>query len=326
MMASTYGVDEVGLMINPNAKGARVALAQRSSFWGRHFNDSLLEVPPDVASIPRALERLQRKGVRVLAMLGGDGTIQQTVTAANKIWGAEQRPAALILKGGTANALAKNMGIRSKPGDLLRTYLARVSQGRTDGIQIHDVPMLEVEDGFDHTIRHGFIFAGGLVYESIRRYRESKNPGPLEIFKQAAYPLWARWFDRDGGKDYFKSPRMTIDIDGRIHIDDPIHVLTLSTLQKLTLWYAPFSGDISSTNRFYGMVNHQDADEAFAHFFDLALGRKDMPRNVNGLFEEVCIETTAGYVLDGELYARSQPYRVRITRGPSLRVLTLTGI
>jgi hypothetical protein len=117
---------------------------------------------------------------------------------------------------------------------------------------------------------------------------------------------------------------MIIDIDEHLHIDDKINVLTLSTLAKLTLWYAPFTGDITQRAGFYVMANHQSVDEAFAHFFSLALGKKAMQGNVNGIFEQVNVRTADGYVLDGELYPRDSLYRLRITRAPSLRVVMLS--
>ena len=110
-MQKLFRRDEIGMIINPNAKRARKSIVKSKLFWSDFLDESKAIVTPDIPAIVPALEALKAQNIRVLAIYGGDGTFQKTLTAALKVWEPESLPAILALKGGTANALIKNMGI-----------------------------------------------------------------------------------------------------------------------------------------------------------------------------------------------------------------------
>jgi len=322
----TLRADRVGLVINPNAKRVKQALSKRKFFWEEFFEGSKIEITPDVPAIPAALERLKNQSINCLAVYGGDGTLQRTVTAAINVWGAAELPPFLVLKGGTANALIKNMGVRKKARNYLKFFWKLVTQEKLDKVEIYEVPMLKVEDEETKEINYGFIFANGLVYKSIVQYQSVPSPGAWQTFKVGIYPVIARAFRTKKSKEYFKSPVMTVDADNITHYEGPVNVILLSTLKKLILWYAPFSGTIMGTEGFYGIINYMDLDDLFAHFIGLARGTYMTKGNINQVLRDVHVLTDLGYMLDGELFLKDKPYGLRVTCGPSLKTVILPVI
>lgn len=323
---STFRPDKVGLVINPNAKRVRHTLARRKFFWEEYFEESKVEITPDVPSIPAALERLKKQSINCLAVYGGDGTLQRTVTAAVDVWGVKEMPPFLVLKGGTANALIKNMGVRKKARNYLKFFWKLVSQEKLEKVEIFEIPMLKVEDEESSKINYGFIFANGLAYKSVVQFHEVESPGAWQTFKVGIYPVIARALRTKKSKEYFKSPVMTIDVDNSIHFEGPVNVILLSTLKKLILWYAPFTGTIMDTQGFYGIINYMDLDDLFAHFIGLARGIYQAEGNVNQILHDVHVVTDLGYMLDGELFLKDKPYGLHITRGPNMKAVILPVI
>lgn len=326
-MEKLYQADKIGMIINPNAKRVRNTFKKGKFFWQEFFEESNVEITPDVPAIPAALKRLKERGINILAVYGGDGTLQRTVTAAINVWGVENLPPFLVLKGGTANALIKNMGVRKKARAYLGFFWKLISQEKFHKVEIFEVPMLKVVDDSKNEVNYGFIFANGLAYKSVVQFREAESPGAWQTFKVGIYPLIARWLGTKGSKEYFQSPVMTVDLDGgKYRHEGPVNVILLSTLKKLILWYAPFTGTIRDTRGFYGIMNHQNLDDLFENFFALARGKIQMEGNINDILHDVKVKTNLGYMLDGELFKKDYDYNLRITRGPSLKVVILPVI
>lgn len=325
-MTETFSSDRIGIVINPNAKRVRKMLKKRKYFWEEFFEESKVEITPDIPAIPAALERLKAQDIQVLAVYGGDGTLQRTITAAAGVWGAENIPPVLVLKGGTANALVKNMGIRKKARNYLRYFYKTLTQEKYHKVEIFEVPMLKVVEEDTGIVNYGFIFANGLVYKSIVQFHEVESPGAWQTFKVGIYPVIAYYLGLKSGKNYFQSPTMTVNIDGKTEFTAPVNVALLSTLKKLILWYAPFTGSIVGTDGFYGLINYMDLDELFDHFLGLARGKYQSEQNINQVMRDVLIKTDLGYMLDGELFEKKAPYTLRITRGISLKTVILPVI
>jgi len=318
--------NEIGMIINPNA--GRVAKTVRKSrfFWENYLDKSLTEVTPDIPSIEPALRRLKEKNIRTLAIYGGDGTFQKTLTAAFKIWDKTEMPNVLPLKGGTANALVKNMGIRKKAKNYMNKFWKFMSGNKVKKVQLFDVPMLNVKDSSDGNSNYGFIFTNGLAYKSIEQYQSVEKPGLWDVFRSGVYPVVAYYIGLKGAGEYFRRPHMSIELimtDNEYSYSGPVNVALCSTLKKLILWYAPFKGAIAGTDGFYCLINHLELDDLFGNFFALARGRIEMEGHINCIARCLKIGTDLGYMIDGELFRRNEPYELEITRGPSIRVVVL---
>src|SRR5262245_7524841 len=105
----------IGVIVNPNALGVRRRRGLRerlTALAGRHAEVIETRTP---AELRVAIERFRAAGKRVLATCGGDGTNLSTITETVRAWGEESLPTFAILRGGTVNTIAENLGIHGEP-------------------------------------------------------------------------------------------------------------------------------------------------------------------------------------------------------------------
>jgi len=325
-METLFRHDEIGMIINPNAKRVKKSIVKARFFWRDFLDESKAEVTRDVPAIMPALERLKSQNIRVLGIYGGDGTMQRTLTAALNVWTPETLPAILALKGGTANALVKNMGIRKKARSYMRRFWKSITQEKLEKVELFEVPLLRVEDSSTDEVKYGFIFTNGLAYKSVEQYQTAEQPGLWDTFRSGIYPIIAYFLGLKSAREYFQRPEMTVDmkgLDSEYHYTGPVTVILCSTLKRLILWYAPFTGSISDTNGYYCVINHLELDDLFSNFLSLARGVITPEGHVNTVALSTRICADLGYMFDGELFRRSEPYELKITRGPSIKLVVL---
>ena len=92
-------------------------------------------------------------GIKILAINGGDGTISQTLTAFIKAYDGAPLPKIAILRGGTINVLAENLGIKGSPEQVLYRLIERHS--------INNLTVTRKISTICIEGQHGFLFGNG---------------------------------------------------------------------------------------------------------------------------------------------------------------------
>src|SRR5262245_53711248 len=117
----------IGVIVNPNALAIRKnpGIAARL----RQIVGSLGQVVETRTGeeLSAALLTFKRAGSDLVAIAGGDGTNLSTLTSLVRTFGAEL-PALAILRGGTVNTIANNLGIVGS----VEQILARICQYRRE--------------------------------------------------------------------------------------------------------------------------------------------------------------------------------------------------
>jgi diacylglycerol kinase family enzyme len=160
---------KLAVVLNPNALGVRRApgLAQRlRAVVGEMGEVVVTHTPAELAETAR---RFAAEGVQLVAACGGDGTNLATLTELVRAYGAEQLPRFAILRGGTVNTIAGNLGIRGRPEELLGRLVVALRGGHVATV---DQDLLEI-DG-----RYGFLFASLMGARFLEAYYRNANPGP----------------------------------------------------------------------------------------------------------------------------------------------------
>jgi diacylglycerol kinase family enzyme len=114
-----------------------------------------------------AIERAQGERASVVAVCGGDGTGLHTLSALVRRYPQGQLPTLALLRGGTINTVAKNLGVRGRPDELLKRLVERVRLGE---LSVCGQDLLRVNG------RHGFLFAAAMG----ARFLEAYDAGPLK--------------------------------------------------------------------------------------------------------------------------------------------------
>jgi diacylglycerol kinase family enzyme len=108
-------------------------------------------VTADASQVDDAVRHLLlERGVNVLAINGGDGTIHGAVNRMASLLGPEVRagrvrlPILLLLNGGTYNMASRAMGTKADPLTTVQRFLARWGQRPVSEVPTRDVGLLEV--------------------------------------------------------------------------------------------------------------------------------------------------------------------------------------
>lgn len=125
-----------------------------------------------LADIRNAAVELCREGVEVIAVNGGDGTVQAVMTGMFGEPHAEPLPLLLVLPGGTTNMTALDIGgPKEAPAQTLERFLTAAKQGRVAATLVQR-PVIRLQRGTDAPL-WGMYFGAGAVYHGVnfcRRY------------------------------------------------------------------------------------------------------------------------------------------------------------
>jgi len=117
--------------------------------------------------VPEALAELARQEVELLAINGGDGTVQHALTEILGHRAFEGRvPLVAPLRGGRTNMTALDLGARRDPVKGMAELIASAREGTLDERRV-ERQVLRVEYGPDRQFLYGMFFGGGMIYKAI---------------------------------------------------------------------------------------------------------------------------------------------------------------
>ncbi len=161
-------------------------------------------------------------GIEVVAVLGGDGTLNE---AANGLAGSETALAAL--PGGSTNVFARTLGLPDDPIEatgvlldaLAHQSIRRVGLGSVNGRYF----LFHVGVGFD-----------AAVVAEVERRGSWKRWASHALFAWAAFDTWLRRYDRS-------RPRFAVRVPGRPTVDDGQFTVCLNTDPYTYIGRRPFT-------------------------------------------------------------------------------------
>jgi diacylglycerol kinase (ATP) len=169
-MEITRAMGGIGIITNPNSK-LNKKMPARGRLLGYIVGQfGNLEITNSVDDIGRVAALFKTQGIETLAINGGDGTISRTITAFIRAYENEPLPQILVLRGGTINMLADNLGIRGSPEEILVRMLESQSGLRTRRVQ--SLATLSVGG------QYGFLFGNGLIARFLAEFYKKKT-GPV---------------------------------------------------------------------------------------------------------------------------------------------------
>jgi hypothetical protein len=301
---STAEPPRVGVLNNPRSGGNRKGLGAIRKILASYPQVCHREVltPDDVAS---ALVDFARKEVNVVAVNGGDGTIQAVLTVLCHHKPFETIPHLAVLRAGTTSMTAGDVGLKGSRELALRRLLAWAEGGEGEEV-ILQRPVLRVQvDPHQDPVYGMFLGAAG-IYQGIqfcnnrlnrRGFRGEWAPGlTIALFLLAV---------ASRGGDYVAPVPVSVGLDQSPPERRDYLLLMISALERLFLGLRPFWGREERTL-------HYTAVEARPQHLLRALpslmrGRKNRYGTPeNGYFshnvQQVQLTFTSGFTLDGELY------------------------
>ena len=157
----------IGIITNPNSKMNK-KVPTRGPLLGYIVGQfGKLEVTNSVDDLGRVASLFKKQGIDILAINGGDGTISRTLTAFIQAYGSQPPPKVLVLRGGTMNMLATNLGIRGTPEEILVRMLECQSGLRAKEVRL--IASLAVGG------QYGFLFGNALVARYLAEFYKNKS-------------------------------------------------------------------------------------------------------------------------------------------------------
>ena len=316
-----------GIILPPDSRKARLGvlinLRSGRNRSGMETIERILASRPEIVvrrtdhrrDVRAAMGDFAAAGIDVLAVSGGDGTLQRVLNIAVNDKPFPVLPLFAMLPGGTTNMIAYDIGTVRKRGDALAALLRRIDSGAlAGGVVVR--PLLRLEGGDTRYPRHGLFFGAAGVYEATtlnRRtvdamgFRDDFGPG-LRIAAVLGRLLI--------GRDPVQSVNMRLDIDGNVGTHSPYLAVFATTMDKLSLNMRPYWGEGDGPIRLTTIA--QGARSIFRAAWPMLRGKRSALLTLERGFDSrniAAMELTfeGGSVLDGEFYFASHVTPLRLS-------------
>ncbi len=288
----------IGLIINPRSQRNRERLDKLRAVYRSADNIVVREIA-NVEEIPAVLDELVQAGTTLIAVSGGDGTVQATMTAIlSGPSGHRERPLA-ILAGGMTNVIGHHVGIPGKPDRGLAALLAKRAERRDLTLLRH--PVMGVRTGLDGDRVYGMLLGGAAFHDGVMMAR--KRVHPVGFAQSAAAGVaGAIYYLRTLLGDAGPGHRMRLTIDGEGGHDGRCYLLLVSCLPGLMLGLDPFWGSGTAPLR-WTWIDHPPRRLAIAVgplLFGRPLGWMARHGYHSGRALRIEIESETPLLFDGE--------------------------
>jgi diacylglycerol kinase family enzyme len=300
----------IGVVTNPRARAVAddPMLPRRlAQIGGRN---ALVVQTADLDELRQTMAEFAARGVEVVASCGGDGTNLTVLTEMVRAFG-EKLPALAILRGGTVNTVANNLGIRGTPEDILTRLVACRNRGMPEPEEIR--ALLCVNGSY------GFFFGAAMparFYEEYNRGRTGLGRAGVMAARITLSSLL--------GTPYAK--RILEPIDARVTVDGQLlanrrwTLLVASTLMNVGLQIRITYRAMERAGHFHlvasGLPPFRLACQLHKAFLARAL---EGDPHVDRVAREVVLEfeRPESFTIDGDLFHAS---RVSVCTGPRIRL------
>lgn len=305
----------IGVLINPLSGGNLKGLDSV-----RSVIDNYPEVMHRDVQNPRevleALLDFARRGVDLLAVNGGDGTVQAVLTSLFHNRPFRDMPLLAILQSGTTSMTARDVGFSGPRVRSLQKLFKWAVTGDGEP-RLVQRPVLQVQAP-GHQAYYGMFFGASAIYQGIEYFHRKINTkglrGELGPGITILRFLWSAVRQRSG----FIPPipvSVTVDETPPQRFDS--FVVLVSTLERLFLGIHPYWGIESGPL-------HYTAVRAYPRHLLMALpallrGRHSrIGTNENGFYShnahEIKLSLGGGFTLDGQLYTPESQEKPTVVR------------
>lgn len=286
-------------------------------------DEGKLSQPTDLASLEAVLEGCRDRGIDVLCVNGGDGTLHKVLSAMVRVYttgladpSAATLPAVAILKAGTVNTIARNLGLRMGAQPLLRHIVA----SRQEGTPLRTVErnVLVINEGE----AAGFLFGTGVLSRFMEAYYAGGTTGVLKAVRVLARAVASALLGTRFARDLFAFDPVEVSVDGQTwHAPEGYVAVAAGTTNDIGLGFRIFHAAEDHPDHLHVLGFRCDAAAV-----SLRLPRiyRNQPLDLSGVYDEVARQFVIrspeplGYMIDGD-FARTDQTELRVAVGPRIR-------
>lgn len=296
----------IGVLNNLRAGRSQRRVTQLLQYLKGH--PDVVSVETDSAlAVGEALSELARQDVELLAINGGDGTLQHALTEILANDGFDGRvPLIAPLRGGRTNMSALDLGAHRNPVKGMAALIAATRDG-TLSERLVERRVLRVEHGADKKVLHGMFFGGGTIHRAIELNHQlfKQNARTQGVFGATLVTAGLMTRACFGDHQGILAPnKLQILLDGHLLPQGEFLMVISSTLNRLFARMRPFWGTGSGGVQFTSIAS--DAARFPRAFPGILRGRpRDFVTEERGYTsrnaERVEMRFDCGFTVDGEL-------------------------
>jgi diacylglycerol kinase family enzyme len=242
----------LGVLSNPGSRRNRRGLGELRDLLDAAPNARHV-VLETIGQVPEILAGFARDGVEVVAVAGGDGTVQAVLTEYYGRRSLPEVPKLAVVPRGTANMIAADAGLRRRGLEGLK----RILSASAEELEAACLPrrILRVDNVLNAGPQCGMFFGGAGICRAIEAYRSKVHPMRLESDTAAAVTLaglLGRWLlgrPRADDRIFYGDP-VTLRVDGGAPVESSSLIILATTLERLILGSRPFWGGGTGALRF----------------------------------------------------------------------------
>jgi diacylglycerol kinase (ATP) len=306
-LPDTFSSDKplrVGVLNNPlsgaNRKGLKTVREVLAAYPQVSEND--VQTPVDVAT---ALTSFARREINLVAINGGDGTIQAALTVLYHKSPFERLPLLAILRAGTTSMTARDVGLKGSCANGLRRLLKWVFDSEGEAVLVQR-PVLRVQTAPTAEPVFGMFLGTAGIYQGIQFCNNRLN-------KPGFRGEWAPGFTialfllavAARGDAYVAPVPITVALDDNPPEEKNCFLLMVSALERLFLGLRPYWGKENEPLHFTAVDSHpQYLLRALPALIRGRSNRYGTAKNgyVSHNVERVRLSLNGGFTLDGELF------------------------
>jgi diacylglycerol kinase family enzyme len=305
----------IGVLINPLSGGNLNGLGSIRSV----IDDFPRVIHRDVQTPQEVLDALldfSRRNVNLLAVNGGDGTVQAVLTNLFLHRPFRVMPLLAVLQSGTTSMTARDVGFSGSRIRSLQKLFKWAATGEGEPT-IVERPVLQVQAP-GHQMYYGMFFGASAIYQGIEYFHRKINTkglrGELGPGITILRFLWSAVRQRSG---FIPPIPVSVTVDEKPPKKFDSFVLLVSTLERLFLGIHPYWGIESGPL-------HYTAVRAFPQHLLMALpallrGRRShVGTKENGFYShnahEIKLFFDGGFTLDGQLYTPESQEKPTVVR------------
>lgn len=306
----------IGVVVNPRA-GRNRGVHDRAWRLGSVLGaDGWVREPRTLEHLADVAVECRERGVEIVGVCGGDGTLARTLSALVRAYGSERLPGIVPLRAGTMNTVARAVGApRWQPERLLAEVVDGCKRGRR--LDASEYQLLEV-NGRDY----GFMVGVGVPVEFLRLYYDRPRQGARAaaglLFTLAGSVM-------SGGalvRKLFEPRAATLVCDGERVPFDAFSVIYASTIEDIGLGFRPTYRARERPGYMHVFAGPIGAAELLRCLPNMRRGQPTgAPRVYDALARTLSLELErpTQFMIDGDLM--DPVARIAVRHGPVVRVI-----
>jgi hypothetical protein len=317
--------EHIRVLINPNARVNRRKQISKDTVETLLIHEADVYVTETLSELPDAVDKILRGPTDLLIVSGGDGTLHLLLTEMlRQCKDTRLFPPLMVLRGGTMNMVANNLGNSRSPLLELRILGKILLNGDVTGLPLQSLPVLSIESSVKPYPLYGLVFANGIAFRILKEYYNGE-PSPARAFNVTASCIIGAFLSKEQERKYFPRLQAIVTVDGKVVGRKDLRISVASAAPKLLLWFTVFDDKQATDDGFFFLANFMKTKEIAKNFWSLCRGGYEGDGHINRVVREVKMEGAEGFTIDGEIYEATNKDVCVIRRGPALRYLDLSG-